>query len=73
MGQETIKVKLWQISKTEKAYLFSKTPNGNRELEKIWIPISQIEHISRQPPSPDGSIECVVTMTEWIAEQKGLM
>ena len=49
MNDSTITLKLWQVSGTDKAYLFSTTPAESREGFKVWIPISQIEHITRRP------------------------
>ena len=36
--------------------------------EIMWLPWSQIEHVEREP---DGTGQ--VTMSEWIAKQKGLL
>lgn len=48
---------------TEKALLVIDTSSG----EEVWLPLSQVEKILR---STDGTAE--VTMSDWIAGQKGL-
>ena len=48
---------------TEKAILVVDAETG----EKIWLPLSQVEKILRRT---DGSAQ--VTMSDWIAGQKGL-
>lgn len=48
---------------TEKALLVIDTDSG----EEFWLPLSQVEKILRRT---DGSAE--VTMSDWIAGQKGL-
>ena len=49
---------------TEKAILVMNYETG----EELWLPISQVEKITRYP---DGT--AVVSMTKWIATQKGLI
>jgi hypothetical protein len=69
---EIIKLRLWEIGGTEKAYLFSSTPKDGRDGNKVWIPKSQIEHITRQAPKVNEWRECVVSLPLWIAERNGL-
>jgi hypothetical protein len=70
---ETIQLRLWQVGGTEKAYLMSTTPkDAHRDGKQVWIPRSQIEHVSRMPASVFEWQECVVTLPLWIAEQKGI-
>lgn len=37
--------------------------------EQIWIPLSQVDRISRKPNSDEADI----SMTIWIAKKKGLL
>ena len=48
---------------TDKALLIIDADSG----EELWLPLSQVEKILRRT---DGTAE--VTMSDWIAEQKGL-
>lgn len=52
------------VKETQNAILI-KTANE----DEIWIPFSQVESIEREPNGIDGSI----TMSAWIAGQKGLL
>jgi hypothetical protein len=71
---EIVSIRLWQVRDTPKAYLFSTTPAASREGKQVWIPRSQIEHISRRPAEdPDGWPEVQVKMQLWIAEEKELV
>lgn len=72
MNDSTITLKLWQVSGTDKAYLFSTTPAESREGFKVWIPVSQIEHITRRPNGAAWK-ECEVLLSEWCAKSKGLI
>jgi hypothetical protein len=66
MSDEYRRVRLWQVRQTDKAVLF-KTPDRD-----VWVPRSQIKHISRNPPGADGLSECTVDVTEWFAEKESL-
>jgi hypothetical protein len=70
---ETIKVRVWQVDSTEKAYLFSTTPKLHRAGIKSWVPRSQIEHVSRRVSQPNEWQECVITIPLWLAEAKKLL
>ena len=69
---ETRSVRLWAIRRTEKAILFSDFPEGTVGARKIWIPLSQIIHISHDPHEPGEWGPCTVEMTAWIAEKNDL-
>lgn len=69
---DTIKLRLWQMAATDAAVKFSKTP-PDRVPDEVWIPRSQIEHITRRPAALGVWPECEVTIEEWIAEKKGLL
>jgi hypothetical protein len=45
----------------------------NRGPVTAWVPLSQVDHISKHGKNKDGETPCVVTMTDWIAEQKGFI
>ena len=70
---ECVKVRLWEIRRTDKARLYSTTPPSSRDGDEVWIPISQIDHVSYQPAVEGEWRECVVTIPEWIADEKGLI
>jgi hypothetical protein len=54
--------------------LVSLTPKERDPNPKgIWLPKSQIEHISRTPGLAGEWDEVVLTMPEWLAEKKGLI
>lgn len=40
-------------------------------MEKLWIPLSQVEEIHGR--RPDGTGEGTIVMTDWIARKKGLL
>lgn len=64
-GQKTVEIDIDGIKiKTEKAILVI------IDDEEIWLPKSQIEY-DEDVHNPDGTN--VITVTEWIAEQKGLI
>jgi hypothetical protein len=67
---ETVKVRLFHVGGTEKAYLFSTTPKDGRDGNKAWVPKSQIEHVTWQAPKVNEWRECVVTLPLWIAEAR---
>jgi hypothetical protein len=66
VSDEHRRVRLWQVRQTEKAVLF-KTPE-----REVWVPRSQIKHISRNPPGTGGLTECIVDVAEWFAEKENL-
>lgn len=69
-----ITLRLWQVHGTDKAYCFSKLPKDKAQQEdQIWIPRSQIEHITRLPAETGQWNECLVKLPEWLAEKKGLL
>ena len=68
-----IKLNLWQVDSSEKAYLFSTTQNHKRDGKQVWIPRSMIEHVTRLPERIGEWQQCIVTLPEWIAEKKGLL
>lgn len=61
-------MRLWFIRQTEKARLYSKVPserNPNEE-DKIWIPLSVIEHTTKRGNEHD------IKLPDWFIESKGL-
>lgn len=66
------KVVLWQIGGTEKAYLFSTMPKGDKTGHSIWLPRSQIKHISREGAKANEWPKCVVEMADWLIEKHEL-
>lgn len=60
------------MASSEKAYKFSKTP-PERDADEVWIPKSQIEHLTRRAPDGRDWVECEVTIPEWLALEKGLI
>lgn len=69
---DTITLRLWEMTRTEKAYRFSKTP-PERLPDPVWLPISVIEHITRYPAAFGEFRPCDVTLPEWLAREKGLL
>lgn len=69
---ETIAIRVWQIGGTDAAYLVSSTPKNGRSGRKVWLPRSQIEHVTRQPEVVGEWQECSMTLPLWLAEKKGL-
>lgn len=69
--EETTKVRLWQVRKTDGAILFNTMPPGEPG-KQVWIPRSQIHHVSRDLPLPDGLIPCTVELNLWLANKHGL-
>lgn len=82
MSDEYRRVRLWQVRATEKAYLFETLPPimadsfgwyRDPKSREVWIPRSQIKHISRNPPlGPGGIQECLVDLSEWFADKEDL-
>lgn len=74
MNEETVKVRCWLIEEREKAILISMLPpDKNVEHFNIWLPRSQLEHISKEPALSNGWRECIITMPLWLAENKKLI
>jgi hypothetical protein len=72
MSGDTVKLRLFHVGGTEMAYFFSTTGKNDREGTRVWVPRSQIEHVTWQSPKVNEWRECVVTMPLWLAENKGL-
>jgi hypothetical protein len=73
-----IKVRCWIVRSTDKAYLFSKLPMSKSptDADKVWIPRSLIEHITKQKAPDVLDIEyqeCEVSLPEWVAEKNNLV
>lgn len=68
------KVTLWEIRSTEKAILFAPFPEDVKTNNKpIWLPRSQMKHISRDPAIPPSTWRrCTVDIAEWLLEKHGL-
>jgi hypothetical protein len=74
MNNETTKVRLYIINRTEKAMCVSKVPKDKAENSQgTWLPKSIMEHVSYSPPQVNEWQECVITMPEWIADKRGLL
>jgi hypothetical protein len=70
-------IRLWFImdSDSGEARLFSKLPSSRNPgvEDRVWIPRSQIERCQKQPVKPGEKWpEHHMTITDWIAEKKGL-
>lgn len=72
MTQETTKVRLWQLQARESAIQFSTMPPGDQSGRLIWLPRSQILHVSRDAPLPGGWVPCTVDLPLWLAEARDL-
>lgn len=72
MRDETTKIRLWELKRTEKAILFQTMPPGDKTARQIWLPRSQIEHISHDLPLPNGVKPCTVTIPLWLSEKNEL-
>lgn len=68
----TRKVILWHIRSTDKAHLFTTLPISHPDHKEVWIPRSQIKHVSYDPAKPGEQRRAIVEATEWILEKKGL-
>lgn len=74
--KEPMKVRCWIIEQRDKAIKVSKLPPDRLStdtMDFIWLPRSQLEHISKDPPLPNGWIPAIITMPEWLAEEKKLV
>jgi hypothetical protein len=68
MSDSTSTIRLWFVSDTDKARLYSRVPperNPQRE-DMLWIPLSVIEHTTRRQN------EHMVTIPEWFVQARGL-
>jgi len=65
-----MKIRLWYITESEKAYLYSKVPPGSSRNpgpeDQIWIPKSVVEHRTKR----DNEHE--VTVEDWFGESRKL-
>lgn len=61
------RVVLWEQRRTDKAVLFTTLPDGDPDAREVWIPLSQIDHISKNP-----SGECLVDIADWLVEKNEL-
>lgn len=71
MANETTKVRLWQIEYRATAIKFSTAPPGGNG-RTLWLPRSQIEHISRDMALQNGWIPATVTLQIWLATKENL-
>lgn len=68
-----MKVRLFEIKRSELAIQFSTTSAKGRDGRTVWLPISQIEHITRRPdPSGGEWKECEVTIPDWLGAKNDL-
>lgn len=66
-------VKLWEVSSSGKAILFSTLPKSDEGHRTLWIPKSQINHISRDAKiSVDEWTPCLVDVADWLVEKESL-
>jgi len=72
MSNEPIKIRCWIAGSTDKAYQVSKTPQDRSHI-LVWIPRSQLEHVSKEPAKPGEWQEATITMPLWLAEDKDLV
>lgn len=71
----TTKVKLWFVGKeTANARLYSKLPESRNpeKSDAVWIPISQIEHVTKYPPVEHEWPVHIITIQDWLAEKHSL-
>jgi len=64
-------VKLWEISSTERAIEFSTLPKGDGG-RTVWVPRSQIRHISRDRSNSGEWPTCLVDVEDWLVEKEEL-
>ena len=70
------RVRCWKLGYTDKAILVTTVPPERHPSkdDAVWVPKSQIEHISTMGPTKEGEPPVVVLhMQEWIAEKKKLL
>ena len=65
-------IRLFEVAKTDKAYLFSTTPKSGRDGKQVWVPKSIIEHLHREPPVVGEWKECHVRLPLWFCEKEKL-
>lgn len=64
----------YEISGTDKAMLVSMLPKSrDPSPEGVWVPRSQIEHVTRHPEEPGEWRKIEITIPEWLAEKKGFL
>lgn len=68
MRSDLVDLLLFEHHRTDAAVLVSDT---GEEKDAKWIPLSQVE-IEAKPGKPGGR-EVIVTMPQWLCEQKGLV
>lgn len=69
---DTVELDLWIVKETAAAVLFALS-DVSPEDELVWIPKSQIEHLSKEAPDKRGWRQCTAEIREWIAQEKGLV
>ena len=70
MAGETFEIEVTVKRITEKAYLIElDNPTNNHKTEEMWIPKSQVISTDCLAEGDEGVME----MTQWIAQQKGLV
>lgn len=66
-----MKLKLWQIGGTRKAYLFSLGPKESSS-RTLWIPRSAIRDVAGLAGDVGTWREVTVELADWFAKAKGL-
>lgn len=69
---ETRRVRLWEVRSTEKATEYSTMPKGDPCGRTLWIPRSQVKHVSKDPAKPGEWRPCTVTLEAWLADKEDL-
>ena len=69
---DTVLVRVWIIKETPKAILISTLPANMPEARKIWLPRSQMTHISKDPAIEGEFRPANITLKAWLAEQHEL-
>ena len=69
---ETTTVRVFIINETAKAILVSTLPVGDPNARKIWIPKSQMTHISKDIHHEGEFRPANITLRSWLAEQHEL-
>ena len=76
MNAAVMTVRLWFTGQeTEAARLYCKLPKSRNpeKSDEVWLPLSQIEHVTRYPAKPNEWPEHVVTIPEWLAQNHDLL
>ncbi len=68
MRSDLVDLLLFEHHRTAAAVLVSDT---GEEAHGVWLPLSQVE-IEAKPGRPGGN-EIMVTLPEWLAQQRGLI